>query len=192
MAGQTEIGWQDVTPAQLARLASGYQNAGNIGVAFTYNEPLVGYEFVRDTACLVKQNGMKTVVVTNGSVELEILEEILPYIDAMNIDLKGFTEDYYRKLGGNLNTVKAFIERAAKDCHVELTTLIVPGENDSKEKMEQEAAWIASLSPEIPLHVSRFFPRYQMTDRQATEVRQVYRMKQIAEKYLKYVYTGNC
>ena len=191
-AGQTEIGWQDVTPAQLARLASGYQNAGNIGVAFTYNEPLVGYEFVRDTACLVKQNGMKTVVVTNGSVELEILEEILPYIDAMNIDLKGFTEDYYRKLGGNLNTVKAFIERAAKDCHVELTTLIVPGENDSKEKMEQEAAWIASLSPEIPLHVSRFFPRYQMTDRQATEVRQVYRMKQIAEKYLKYVYTGNC
>lgn len=192
MAGQTEIGWQDVTPAQLARLASGYQNAGNIGVAFTYNEPLVGYEFVRDTACLVKQNGMKTVVVTNGSVELEILEEILPYIDAMNIDLKGFTEDYYRKLGGNLNTVKAFIERAAKDCHVELTTLIVPGENDSKEEMEQEAAWIASLSPEIPLHVSRFFPRYQMTDRQATEVRQVYRMKQIAEKYLKYVYTGNC
>lgn len=176
----------------LARLASGYQNAGNIGVAFTYNEPLVGYEFVRDTACLVKQNGMKTVVVTNGSVELEILEEILPYIDAMNIDLKGFTEDYYRKLGGNLNTVKAFIERAAKDCHVELTTLIVPGENDSKEEMEQEAAWIASLSPEIPLHVSRFFPRYQMTDRQATEVRQVYRMKQIAEKYLKYVYTGNC
>ena len=171
---------------------SGYQNAGNIGVAFTYNEPLVGYEFVRDTACLVKQNGMKTVVVTNGSVELEILEEILPYIDAMNIDLKGFTEDYYRKLGGNLNTVKAFIERAAKDCHVELTTLIVPGENDSKEEMEQEAAWIASLSPEIPLHVSRFFPRYQMTDRQATEVRQVYRMKQIAEKYLKYVYTGNC
>lgn len=191
-AGQTEIGWQDVTPAQLARLASGYQNAGNIGVAFTYNEPLVGYEFVRDTACLVKQNGMKTVVVTNGSVELEILEEILPYIDAMNIDLKGFTEDYYRKLGGNLNTVKAFIERAAKDCHVELTTLIVPGENDSKEEMEQEAAWIASLSPEIPLHVSRFFPRYQMTDRKATEVRQVYRMKQIAEKYLKYVYTGNC
>lgn len=171
---------------------SGYQNAGNIGVAFTYNEPLVGYEFVRDTACLVKQNGMKTVVVTNGSVELEILEEILPYIDAMNIDLKGFTEDYYRKLGGNLNTVKAFIERAAKDCHVELTTLIVPGENDSKEEMEQEAAWIASLSPEIPLHVSRFFPRYQMTDRKATEVRQVYRMKQIAEKYLKYVYTGNC
>lgn len=191
-AGQTEIGWQDVTPAQLVRLASGYQNAGNIGVAFTYNEPLVGYEFVRDTACLVKQNGMKTVVVTNGSVELEILEEILPYIDAMNIDLKGFTEDYYRKLGGNLNTVKAFIERAAKDCHVELTTLIVPGENDSKEEMEQEAAWIASLSPEIPLHVSRFFPRYQMTDRKATEVRQVYRMKQIAEKYLKYVYTGNC
>ena len=166
------------------------RDTGSAGPA--YNEPLVGYEFVRDTACLVKQNGMKTVVVTNGSVELEILEEILPYIDAMNIDLKGFTEDYYRKLGGNLNTVKAFIERAAKDCHVELTTLIVPGENDSKEEMEQEAAWIASLSPEIPLHVSRFFPRYQMTDRQATEVRQVYRMKQIAEKYLKYVYTGNC
>ena len=86
---------------------------------------------------------MKNVLVTNGTAELSVLEEILPYIDAMNIDLKGFTKDYYRKLGGSLEAVKAFIRRAAEECHVELTTLIVPGENDSEEEMEREAEWIA-------------------------------------------------
>ena len=118
--------------------------------------------------------------------------EILPYIDAMNIDLKGFTEEYYHKLGGNLETVKNFIKRAADACHVELTTLIVPGENDSVEEMEREAEWIASVSPEIVLHVTRFFPRYRMTDRDAADEREVYRLRDASGKYLKYVYTGNC
>lgn len=192
MAGQDQTGWQEILPEDLAELAFRYRGSGNIGVAFTYNEPLTGYEFVRDTARLVKDYGMKNVVVTNGSVELEILEEILPYIDAMNIDLKGFTESYYRKLGGDLDTVKAFIQKAAEACHVELTTLIVPGENDSINEMEREAEWIASLSPDIPLHISRFFPRSKMTDKQATDVGLVYRLKETAEQYLKYVYTGNC
>ena len=98
-------------------------------------------------AKLVRAFGMKNVVVTNGSAELEILEELLPYIDAMNIDLKGFTEAYYRKLGGDLETVKRFIRRSAEACHVELTTLIVPGENDSEKEMEEEARWIASVGP---------------------------------------------
>ena len=110
----------------------------------------------------------------------------------MNIDLKGFTEEYYHKLGGNLETVKNFIKRAADACHVELTTLIVPGENDSVEEMEREAEWIASVSPEIVLHVTRFFPRYRMTDRDAADVREVYRLRDASGKYLKYVYTGNC
>lgn len=192
MAGETEIPYREMTPEELAELAWRCRGQGSIGVAFTYNEPLVGYEFVRDTARLVRERGMKNVVVTNGSVELPVLEELLPFIDAMNIDLKGFTEEYYRKLGGNLETVKQFIRRAAESCHVELTTLIVPGENDTEEEMEQEARWISDFNPEIPLHVSRFFPRYQMEDRNATEVRKVYRLAETARKWLNHVYTGNC
>ena len=192
MAGPEEFQPKEMTPENLAALAKSWEDHGNIGVAYTYNEPLVGYEFVRDTARLVRKLGMKNVLVTNGSASLLVLEELLPYIDAMNIDLKGFTESYYRKLGGDLETVKDFIRRAAQGCHVELTTLIVPGENDSEARMEQEARWIASISPEIPLHVTRFFPQYRMENRRATEVSVVYRLRDIAGKYLKYVYTGNC
>lgn len=181
-----------LSPEELAERARKYQPVGNIGAAFTYNEPLVGWEYVRDAAKLIRAYGMKNVLVTNGSVCSEVLEEILPYIDAMNIDLKSFREGGYRKLGGNLNTVKAFIMRAAKDCHVELTTLIVPGENDKTEEMEEEAAWIASVSRDIPLHVTRFFPRYHMMDREATEIRKIYELARTAQEYLNYVFTGNC
>ncbi len=185
-------GLTELSPEELARKASEYRKAGNIGVAFTYNEPLIGWEYVRDTAKLVKAAGMKAVLVTNGSASMEVLEEILPYTDAMNIDLKGFCEAYYRKLGGDLETVKTFIRRAVKDCHVELTTLIVPGENDGIEEMEEEAGWIASLGKEIPLHISRFFPQYRMTDRRATDVGQIYRLTETAGKYLEHVFAGNC
>ncbi len=183
---------RDMTPEELAALAFQYRGYGNVGVAFTYNEPLVGYEFVRDTARLVHGLGMKNILVTNGYGEDGVLEELLPWVDAMNIDLKGFTDGYYRKLGGGLGTVKRFIERAAKSCHVELTTLIVPGENDSTEEMEEEAQWIASLDPEIPLHVTRFFPRYRMRQKEPTAVEAVYRLRDAAGKYLRYVYAGNC
>lgn len=181
-----------LSPEWLVDKALECRAEGNIGVAFTYNEPLVGWEYVRDVGRLVKEAGMENVLVTNGSASLEVLEEILPYIDAMNIDLKGFREEYYKKLGGDLETVKRFISRAAMDCHVELTTLIVPGENDRPEEMEEEAEWIASLGREIPLHVSRFFPQYRMREERATEVKQVYKLAETAGKYLKYVYTGNC
>ena len=184
--------FREMSPEELAELAEDLRGRGNIGVAFTYNEPLVGYEFVRDTARLVRRRGMKNILVTNGTAELPVLEELLPCIDAMNIDLKGFTQDYYRKLGGDLDTVKAFIKRAAQVCHVELTTLIIPGENDSMEEMERQAGWIAGVDPDIVLHVTRFFPRYRMADRKATDVELVYRLRDAAGKYLKHVYTGNC
>lgn len=131
-------------------------------------------------------------IVTNGSVSEAVLDELLPLTDAMNIDLKGFSEGYYRKLGGDLETVKRFIRRASTACHVELTTLIVPGENDSREEMEAEAAWIASAGDEIPLHVTRFFPNWKMRDRRATDVGEVYALARVAGEYLKYVYVGNC
>lgn len=192
MAGEYEAEYRKILPEELARIALSYRDRKNIGIAFTYNEPLVGYEFVRDTAVLIRENRMKNILVTNGTISIAVLEELLPYIDAMNIDLKGFTEEYYRKLGGDLETVKTFIKRAAVECHVELTTLIVPGENDSLEDMEREAEWIASVNPEIVLHITRFFPRYHMKDRAPTDVDWVYRLKDAADKYLRNVYTGNC
>ena len=190
-----------LAPEDLADIAARYRNRGNIGLAFTYNEPLIGYEYVRDAARLVHERGMKNVLVTNGTASLEVLEELLPYIDAMNIDLKGFTDHYYSDvLGGDRQMVMDFIERAVKGCHVELTTLIVPGENDNEEEIREMTGWIAGLKnaegekvgAEIPLHVSRFFPRFRMTDRDATEVKKVYRLADTARERLKYVYTGNC
>ncbi len=192
MAGSGQAQAAFLSPQELAQKAMEYQKEGNIGVAFTYNEPLTGWEYVRDTARLTAKAGMKNVLVTNGTAALWVLEEILPFIDAMNIDLKGFREEYYQKLGGSLEAVKAFIVRASKDTHVELTTLIVPGENDDVAEMEEEAAWIGSINREIPLHVTRFFPRYHMMDRQPTEVKKVYQLAQAAGKYLAHVFTGNC
>ena len=191
----------EISPEELAGIACKYRDRGNIGVAFTYNEPLVSYEFVRDTAKLVKAQDMKNVLVTNGTAELDILEEIIPYIDAMNVDIKSMSEKTYKDvLKGDLNTTKAFIERAVKDCHVELTMLIVTGMNDSEEEMCELTAWIAGLKDKdgnltghkIPLHISRFFPRYKMSDRPATDVGIIYKLADIARGKLKYVYTGNC
>ena len=192
---------EEISPEELTSAALSLKDKENIGVAFTYNEPLIGYEFVRDTARLIHENGMKNVLVSNGTAELSVLEEILPYIDAMNIDLKGFTDRYYNDiLGGSRKMVMDFIERAVKDCHVELTTLIIPGENDSEEEMREMTAWISSLKDTsgkdigsgVPLHISRFFPRFKMTDRDATPVRKIYRLAEVARERLQYVYTGNC
>ena len=192
---------EEMPPDTLAELAAHYRQAGNIGLAFTYNEPLVCWEYVRDTARLVHERGMLNVLVTNGCAEAGILEQLAPYIDAMNIDLKGFTDRYYREvLGGDRQMVMAFIREAVKRCHVELTTLVVPGENDSEEEMLHLSEWVAGLQDvsggrqgrEIPLHISRFFPRYRMAEKRPTDVRKVYSLVKAAEKNLLYVYPGNC
>ena len=203
-----EISWSDeargfaetaetVSPGELTALALRLRGRGNIGLAFTYNEPLIGYEFVRDTARLAKTEGLKTVIVTNGTASPAVLEELRPFIDAMNIDLKGFTERYYSKvLGGDLGAVLDFIRTAVGFCHVELTTLIVPGENDGEKEMRELAQWVSGLkNPDgegVPLHISRFFPRFRMLDRAPTDVKTVCRLADIAREYLEYVYTGNC
>ena len=188
---------ETLSPEDLADLAEQLKARGNIGIAFTYNEPLIGYEFVRDTAKLARERGMKNVLVTNGTADLAVLEELKPYVDAMNVDLKGFTDHYYGEvLGGDRKMVMDFIEAAAGFCHMELTTLIVPGENDTEEEMRELSAWVSRLrNPDgesIPLHVSRFFPRFHMQDRGPTDVRKVYRLAEVAREKLEYVYTGNC
>ncbi len=203
-----EISWSDeakklagaaetVSPEELVDIALSTRKKGNIGLAFTYNEPLIGYEFVRDAAKLSKAEGLKNVLVTNGTAELPVLEELSPYIDAMNIDLKGFTDRYYKEvLCGDRGQVTSFIEAAVRGCHVELTTLIVPGENDGEDEMRALSEWVSGLKnpdgDDVPLHISRFFPRFHMRDREATDVRLVYRLASIARENLKYVYTGNC
>ena len=191
-AAGEEYPTRDCPPYMLVEEALRLRGQGNIGVAYTYNEPLVGYEYVRDCAVLVRKAGLCNVLVTNGTIREGPWKALLPLLDAVNIDLKGFTGEWYRSLGGDLETVKHSIALAAGFCHVEVTTLIVPGENDSEEEMEALSGWLASVSPEIPLHVSRFFPRHHMCDRPPTPVETVYRLAQAARANLSYVYTGNC
>ena len=192
MAGAPDIQTVEVSPERLANQAVELRARGNIGAAYTYNEPLVGYEYVRDCAALVHERGMVNVLVTNGTIEEAPWRALLPLIDAVNIDLKGFTSGWYRRLGGDLETVQRSIALAAERCHVEVTTLLVPEENDSVEEIRALARWLASVSPDIPLHLSRFFPRYQMQDRPPTPVERVYRLAGTAREHLSYVYAGNC
>ena len=191
---------ETLTPKELTDIALSQIPKGNIGVAYTYNEPLVGYEFVRDTAKLVHENGMKNVLVSSGMADLSVLDEISPYIDAMNIDLKGFTEYFYNDLiHGSFDMVLDFIKEAVKVCHVEITTLIVPGENDTVQEMRDISSFIAGLKDakgnvvgaDIPLHISRFFPRFHMTDRAPTDVDLIYKLTDVAKERLNYVYPGN-
>ena len=191
------IKMQEVSPQELCDLAFKCRARGNVGVAYTYNEPLTCWEYIRDTGKLVHENGMYNVLVSNGTAEPEILETILPYIDAMNIDLKSFCSKTYEKiLCGSLEVTKSFIEHSLAACHVELTTLIVPGMNDSDQEMEEMSAWIASLMGgrgiDIPYHISRFFPRYQMENIPPTDMTQLRHLVEIAGKHLHHVYMGNC
>ena len=180
------------SPESLVAKALELVPRGNIGIAYTYNEPFIGYEYVRDCAKLAREAGLMNVMVTNGLVCEEPLVTLLPLIDAMNIDLKGFHQSFYDLVGGDLATVQNTIRLAVKACHVEVTTLIVPGLNDTDEAMEEESSWLATLSPDVPLHISRFFPRYHMADRQPTPTATIYRLRDIAIKHLSFVYPGNC
>lgn len=194
MAGPDNCPHRLITPEGLTDLAVylSKQEPGNIGVAFTYNEPTVCFEFIRDTSKLLHEAGLKSVVVTNGGLVRKYADELLPHVDALNIDLKGFSNEFYRYVKGEFDTVKEFIKAAVEHkCHVELTTLVIPTKNDDPEEIGREVEWIASISPEIPLHLSRFFPRYKVDDLPPTPAETIYRLKDIAEKKLKYVYTGN-
>lgn len=191
-AREGDLPVQKVSPDALADLALDLKPRGNIGVAFTYNEPLIGWEYVIDSARAVHARGLLTVAVTNGSVNPEISGRVLPHLDALNIDLKAFTADHYHRLGGDLDTVKTFITRAVHTgCHVELTTLIVPGFNDSAKEISALASWVAGVNPAIPLHITRFFPAHRMGRSAPTPVAKIFDLAAVARKDLPTVYEGN-
>jgi pyruvate formate lyase activating enzyme len=183
---------QVVTPEELTEIAvRAHEETGSIGLAYTYSEPGVWFEFLEATMPLVREQGLKNVLVTNAFLNPEPWNDLLEWTDAANIDLKGFRDEYYRKLcHGKLSPVLANIETAAAKIHVELTTLLIPGENDSPEQIREQARWIASLNPEIPLHLSRYFPNYKL-DKQATPVATLIQSYEIAREYLRFVYIGN-
>ncbi len=174
-----------------AELASSLKKDGNIGIAYTYNEPLINFEYVLDCAIAIRNMGMVNVLVTNGTIEEEPLKKLLPYIDAYNIDLKGFNQIFYDKLCGNLESVKRTIQLASEVAHVEITFLVIEGENDSDNDMEEMAKWLSGINPDIPLHINRFFPNYLWKDRNVTSKETLIRLKLIAKRYLHRVSLGN-
>ncbi len=184
--------YRTAAPEEVVRDALQLTGGGNIGIAYTYNEPLVGYEFVADCCRLAAKNGLRNVLVTNGFVCEEPLAALLPYIHAANIDLKCIRPEGYRALGGVLADVQRTIEMCAQRCHVEVTTLAVPGLSDDVQQMRQLSQWLAGVCPDIPLHVSRYFPRHLWRDVPAIPVDTIYRLADEARKSLRFVYTGNC
>lgn len=172
-------------------LAKSLKKDGNIGIAYTYNEPLINFEYVLDCAVEIKNAGMINVLVTNGTIEEEPLRKLLPLIDAYNIDLKGFSQTFYDKISGDLESVKRTIKITSKVAHVEITFLVIEGENDSDEEMEEMAMWLAEIDSDIPLHINRFFPNYLWKDKRITSKDTLIRLKSIASKYLNRVSLGN-
>ncbi|MDP3387854.1 MAG: AmmeMemoRadiSam system radical SAM enzyme [Eubacteriales bacterium] len=160
-------------------------------IAFTYNEPTVWYEFVLETARLAKEHQIRTVCVTNGFINKEPLEELLGCMDAFNIDLKSYSDAFYRKIcGGRLGPVLNAIKLIHGKAHIEITTLVVENENDDLEELEELFKWIASIDTGIALHLSRYFPSYKMTN-PATKIETLIEAKRLAEKHLDNVYIGN-
>ncbi|MBC8526882.1 MAG: AmmeMemoRadiSam system radical SAM enzyme [Candidatus Cloacimonetes bacterium] len=179
-----------ITPEELLKYC---EQTGSIGVAYTYTEPLIWYEFIYDSAKLLHENGKIAVLVTNGTINEEPLREILPLIDAMNIDLKAFTDEFYKKYcSGFLEAVKNTIKISSrfKVTHIEITDLIIPDLNDSKEEIQNLVDFIAEIDNEIPLHFSRYFPAYKL-NKPSTPASTLQSTYEIAKKKLKYVYVGN-
>jgi pyruvate formate lyase activating enzyme len=186
---QYEAKNERVTPEEL--ISTALHSEDNTGIAFTYNEPLIGYEFLYEVCEKAKGSPLDLVLVTNGYVNSEPLEKLLPLINAVNIDLKAFTNKFYKEVCfGDLNTILQNIKAANSRCHVEITTLLVNGYNDSEEEVRSLAKWLSEVNPDIPLHFSRYYPTYKF-DAEATPVERVISSREIAREYMHYVYVGN-
>ncbi|MDI9490508.1 MAG: AmmeMemoRadiSam system radical SAM enzyme [Bacillota bacterium] len=181
---------RDMTPEELVQLAIAEKKRGNIGLAFTYNEPLIAFEFILDTAKIARQVDLEIVIVSNGQINEPYLEQLLPYVTAWNVDLKCFSQEGYQRIGGHFETVLRTIELTQKSAHLELTTLIVPGLSDDPDEMKAEAEFLAKLDPDLPLHLSRYFPCYKYFE-PATDKNLIRELKKIAEQSLNRVSLGN-
>lgn len=180
-----------VSPQEACDLAQRALPEGNIGLAYTYSEPTVWYEYVLETAKLVRKANMKNILVTNGFINPQPLRGLLPYIDAVNLDVKAYTDKFYHDIcSGSLNPVLRNAKLFAGSCHLEITTLLIPGLNDGDQEIAALAEWLSGINENIPLHLSRYFPNYKM-ELPPTPLATMYRAKETAEKYLKYVYLGN-
>jgi pyruvate formate lyase activating enzyme len=186
---QLDVPTRTLAPQEALELAR--QSPNNLGIAYTYNEPFIWYEYVLETAQFIRSAGMKNVLVTNGYVEAAPLQELLPFIDAMNVDVKSMRDEFYRKLcKGKAGPARRTVEIAHRDCHVEITNLVIPGWNDTEADFQELTDWIAGLDKNIPLHFSRYHPAYQMTE-PATPEATLFRAREIAAQKLPYVYLGN-
>lgn len=186
---QTRAAAEHLAPEALAQEML---RAGSPGVAYTYNEPTVNWEYVRDAGRAVRAAGGLNVLVTNGYIEPGPLDEWLPLVDAMNIDVKSYEDAFYRDLcGGRLGPVLEAVRRAVARVHTELTLLVIPGANDAPRLNEDFSRWIAEeCGPDTPLHLTAYFPRYQYTAG-ATPPSVLERLHEVFARRLSYVYAGN-
>jgi pyruvate formate lyase activating enzyme len=178
-------------PEQVLEIAQ--SEPENIGIAYTYNEPVVWYEFMKEITVEARQNGLKNVMVTNGFINPDPLEGIIELMDAFSVDLKSFTEGFYEKVtGSHIEPVKRTLKRIANSGkHLEVTNLVIPGMNDDEKTFTDMAKWIADdLGRETVLHISRYYPTYKM-DIESTPPSTLLALYNIACKYLDYVYIGN-
>lgn len=181
----------ELSPAEAVRRAVA---TGCRGIAWTYNEPTIWFEYTYDCAQAAKREGLYTVYVTNGYMSEEALEKISPFLDAANVDVKAFSNDFYRKIcGARLEPVLETCERMhKKGIHIELTYLVIPRHNDDDEQFSDFAAWVVSLDASIPVHFSRFYPCYKLLDVPPTGVVTLERAHDIAKrKGVEFVYLGN-
>jgi pyruvate formate lyase activating enzyme len=177
-------------PEKAVELTKGY---GCGGLAWTYNEPTIWFEYTYDSAKLAKEEGLYTVYVTNGYMTAETLDTLAPYLDAANIDVKGFTEDFYNEISrSKLSPVLQTVERAVKKgIHVEVTYLVIPTKNDGEEEFREFVDWVAGVDKNIPTHFTRFHPDYKLVHLPATPAETLERAREIGMEKLRYVYTGN-
>ncbi|MDR1317806.1 MAG: AmmeMemoRadiSam system radical SAM enzyme [Spirochaetales bacterium] len=179
---------QETPPEELVEAAL---RENSIGIAYTYSEPLIHFEYLLHSAQEARRRGLKNVLVSNGYLNEAPATRLLPLLDAANIDLKSFSNDFYHnELGGSLEPVLRFLELAATRTHLEVTTLIIPGKNDSPIEMERIATFLADLNPDIPLHLSCYRPMYRYTIRGST-YQNLAPLLDTARRKLRYVYPGN-
>ncbi|MDD5331796.1 MAG: AmmeMemoRadiSam system radical SAM enzyme [Candidatus Nanoarchaeia archaeon] len=186
-----EFKTKEITPEQIIKMT---KDSKCPSISYTYSEPGVSIEYVLDTAKLAKKNKIKNVVVSNGYINQEPLKEIIKYIDAFNIDLKSINDDFYKKVcSGKLKPVLETLKTIKKyKKHLEITFLVIPTKNDNLKEIEKMCIWIKNnLGKDTPLHISRFFPYYKLSNLEPTPVETLLKARKIAEKYLKYVHIGN-